>query len=133
MNREKRRRTEKQLRSRGVNQETIRSYMELLRDTNKSQDLGPVIPYGSHVKINLEKIQSRKEYDRLSKKYREFVERNSDTVFTAIVEKRGLISFQEAPEWLFWNGDLILLEDDAPMCMVGPMVEVEIEEEEAHE
>lgn len=72
-----------------------------------------VICDGDRVKLNLKKIQSHKDYDRLNPRYKRFVEENADVVFTACVEsgKRKIpntVGLKESEDnWLFWVGDLI--------------------------
>ena len=57
--------------------------------------------------LDIEKIKSRKNYNRMTDNYKRFVNENADTVLTAHVESRGLISAKEEPVWLFWSGDLL--------------------------
>lgn len=107
MNREKRRQVEKTLRARGVSQEITSIYTEALKYTDKKQDVADAVPDGALVKINVEKIRSRKDYSAKSEKYKQFVDDNEDAVFTARLEHGGLMFLEESPEWLFWCGDLI--------------------------
>jgi len=68
---------------------------------------------GDKVRINKARILARPDYDRLTPLYRQFVEENSGTVFTAktIVKpdkyESGIFAFVESPAWYFWDGDLI--------------------------
>lgn len=57
--------------------------------------------------LDIEKIRARKNYNYMTDNYKRFVSENVDTVFTAHVESRGLISAKEEPMWLFWSGDLL--------------------------
>lgn len=107
MNREKRRQVEKTLRARGVSQEITSIYTEALKYTDKKPDVADAVPDGAHVKIDVSKIKSRKDYASKSEKYKQFIESNADAVFTAKLERSGLLSLIERPEWLFWCGDLI--------------------------
>lgn len=47
----------------------------------------------------------------MNPKYKEFVEANADTVFTAHLEKDTLVSLKEQPEWIFWSGNLIRIKE----------------------
>ena len=105
MNREQRRKMEKALNSRGVTQEAISLYLDILKRADKV----PEIQNGSSVKINTEQIKTRKDYGNLSEKYRSFIESNQDRVFTTRMEQSGFVSLLEQPEWLFWSGDLIVI------------------------
>lgn len=62
---------------------------------------------GDKIKLDVKKITESKGYQNLNPKYKEFVESNVNTVFTAHLEQKGLISLIEQPEWLFWSGNLI--------------------------
>lgn len=86
-----------------------RNLLDILSRWEKS----PInISYGDRVKINFEQISGRPDYQKLTSNYREFVEKNKDTVFTAgnglnQGKARNLMSFVEDDTWLFWTGDLI--------------------------
>ena len=45
-------------------------------------------------------------------KYKDFIESAGDTVFTARQERKNLISLEESPQWLFWSGDLIIVNNE---------------------
>lgn len=57
--------------------------------------------------LDIKLIKSRKNYERMSDAYKEFVADNDGKILTAHVERGGLISAKEEPKWLFWSGDLI--------------------------
>ena len=65
------------------------------------------IAEGDKVKLNVELIKNRKNYPRMAERYREFVESNEGSAFTAHVERENMISVVEEPRWLFWSGDLV--------------------------
>lgn len=77
-------------------------------------DIQSEIHEGDKVKLRYEQITLRKDYPGLSKKYREFVESNKDTVFTAKIDEKihgkyPLMELEEdetQPKFLFWTGDL---------------------------
>lgn len=123
MNREQRRKIEQSARKRGLPKEQALAFAEVMENaaiirregvgnTSPAQE----IPDGAKVKLNLELIKSRKNYERMSPKYKEFIE--ADTAepkeYTAHVESSNLISLVEEPKWLFWSGDLIVCEDGEP-------------------
>ena len=60
------------------------------------------------VRLNVEKIKSRKDYPRMQKEYQKFIDENKDTVFTVHYEKEksNCVTFVEDNTWLFWIGDL---------------------------
>lgn len=70
---------------------------------------------GDRVRLDVRQIRKHPDWDLLSTKYRLFIESNDRTVFT-VQEIRGgahgsLVILKEAPEWLFWRGDLIPAEE----------------------
>ena len=67
-----------------------------------------VFSSGDKVQININSIKSRQDYERLSSKYKRFVEDAAGKTFTVCDEGRHeLYSLLEHPEWLFWSGDLV--------------------------
>ena len=107
MNREQKRAFVKKSKKRGVSADAAKAYAEIISNgagkTSPKQD----IVEGEKVKLNIETIKARQNYEKMSDKYKEFVDSNADTVFTAHVERPTLISLKEEPKWLFWCGDLI--------------------------
>lgn len=105
MNREQKRNFVKRAAKKGMDKKLAKTFAESIGSFHSDpQD----IEEGAKVKINLDLIKSRKNYENMSEKYKEFVESSADQVFTAHVEKRNLVSFVEEPKWLFWSGDLLV-------------------------
>ena len=71
----------------------------------------PGIYEGCKVILNYEAITSRKSYASTAENYRKFVEKNRGKVLTACPESRNLVSLKEQPGWLFWEKDLIPVEE----------------------
>lgn len=71
----------------------------------------PEIYDGCKVILNYEAITSRKSFASTAENYRSFVEKNQGRVFTAHPESRNLVSLKEQPGWLFWEKDLIPVEE----------------------
>lgn len=65
-------------------------------------------------KLDIDKIKARKNYDNMTDNYKQFIDSNADTIFTAFVDKGHLVSAKEDPRWLFWSGDLIKVKEDTP-------------------
>jgi len=76
---------------------------KVLKDHTDPQEINS----GDKVKMDVSLVKSRKSYPDMNEKYKEFVENNGDKVFTARVEGKNMVSFEEEPTWLFWSGDLI--------------------------
>ena len=77
------------------------------------------IPEGTKVKIDVEKLQKEKTYNKRNVKWREFIENNKDTVFTVEYDENKkdnpkMVCLKEdtSPvKWLFFVGDLIVLKE----------------------
>lgn len=71
---------------------------------------------GDLVQLDVDRIMSRKEYPKMQEEYRGFVESSRGKTFTAhpYNQKRdgfaAKIELKEEPRWLFWSGDVILVE-----------------------
>lgn len=109
MNRSQRRATDKKLRSvKGYN-----LYKKLVESSMKQPATDDMLEDGEQVKINVDQIMGRKEWDRLNPNYRAFVQQNRDTVFTAKIRRRSaggypvVIDLVGFDTWSFWSGDLI--------------------------
>lgn len=111
MNREQRRKFSKRARKRGINEDITELYLSMDRDGLEAPAPAQKIESGQKVMLDAERIRARRNYDRMTDQYKEFVDRNIDTIFTAKVEKENLISMEEEPRWLFWSGDLKLVEE----------------------
>ena len=111
MNREQRRALAKKAQKDGMSKELAKVYAEIASGTGEHTK-AQTIEEGDKIRLNIEAIKSRKNYDRMSPAYKEFVEAAGDTVFTAHVERANMISLAEEPRWLFWSGDLIKVSDD---------------------
>lgn len=111
MNRKQRRDFLKKAQKKGVNKDIAEVYAEIFSNGAGTPTPPQDIAEGEKVKLNLESIKARKNYERMTEGYKEFVNVNADTIFTAHVERPTLISFSEEPKWLFWSGDLIKAKD----------------------
>ena len=119
MNREQKRSLEKRLRKKGIKKERAQELVKKMNDADLIRQNGSGVPNpprtfaeGDKVKMNLELIKSRVNYEKMSDDYKRFVEEHADEVFTAHVERTNLISFMEEPRWLFGSGDLVKVELD---------------------
>lgn len=111
MNRAQRRATDKKLRSvKGYN-----LYKKLLEESMKLSATEDMLEDGEQVKINVEQIMGREEWNKLNSDYQAFVQQNRDTVFTARIRRRSpggypvIVDLDEFDTWSFWSGDLIRL------------------------
>lgn len=119
MNRQERRNLEKRVRKGGATAEEAKSYVKTINNADAIRVGGAGTPSppkkfeeGDKVRLNMERIKSRKNYERMADAYKEFVDASTDMVFTAHVERENMISLVEEPEWLFWSGDLDKVENE---------------------
>lgn len=112
MNRQQRRAFVKKAKSKGISKNAAEAYIAIKEAGLDRLSLPKQFQEGDKVKLDVEKIKRRKDYDKMNPKYKEFVESNVDTIFTAHLERETLISFKEQPEWLFWSGSLIKVKGD---------------------
>ena len=114
MNRVEKRALNKQFRKRGASKEKAGEYVEFINNADliRAGGVGMVSPpnqinEGDSVVLNIERIKSRKNYDKMNPDYQSFVEENKGKVFTAHPEKENIISlYEDDNKWLFWSGDL---------------------------
>ena len=112
MNREQKRAFVKKAQKKGVDKNAAKAYAEIISNGGGTPNPPQEIIEGEKIKLDLDKIKNRRNYAQMSEKYKEFVNANSDTIFTAHVERPSLISLAEEPKWLFWSGDLIKVEQE---------------------
>ena len=83
--------------------------VEVLSDTPPWDE----IKAGDKVMLNMASIHRGKDYDRLSARYRDFLDAHFSDVFTVkdadgADAKRSIVCLEEDDAgWLFWKGDLI--------------------------
>jgi len=86
----------------------------------KALDDWKPIAEGTKVKLNIDKIKADVNYPRLTDTYKIWVNKNKDKTFTVEYDPKHpkdpqLLCLKENVEpvkWLFWEGDLIVLEED---------------------
>lgn len=113
MNREQRRKYERQLRTKGVSKEDMNLFFKML--SSSPDDFKD----GDKARINVERIQSHPDYEKMNPKYKKFLEDNKESVFTVILSKKGFnksfVEFEEdttEPKWLWCSDDLIKVEGE---------------------
>lgn len=108
MNRAYKRKFVKAAKKRGVDETIADVYLRLKENGMEKMDIRD----GDRVRLNLKSIQAHPDYPRLSVAYRQFVEENAETVFTAKYgedeQAKSLVCLKEdSIGWHFWPGDLI--------------------------
>jgi hypothetical protein len=82
-------------------------------------DWKPIVE-GTKVKLNIERIKSHPDYPRLTDTYKTWIDENQNRIFTVEYDSKyknnpQLLCLKENVEpvkWLFWEGDLIILEEN---------------------
>ena len=91
--------------------EKISEFFTYLADAKDDESKQNEIVEGCRVMLNLPKIKSKRFYEQMNPKYKEFIDASGDMVFTVHIEHKELVSFKEDPRWLFWRSDLIKIND----------------------
>lgn len=74
---------------------------------------------GDRVRLNVDRITGRSDYAYTQKSYQDFVESSREKIFTVrLYRKRedgfsALAELVDVPNWIFWHGDLIRVEEGA--------------------
>jgi hypothetical protein len=128
-NRNDRRRYSKVLQKKGVSKLESDKVVKMYSIYNKKQNdilssaYKNYLVEGEKVKLNTNKIMRHPDYQRLVQEYREFVENNTNTIFTVVYDNKDkendnkpphLICFEEDSrdkKWLFWDGDLLVFDE----------------------
>ncbi len=95
----------------GVNKEHAKAYAEISKGTGVHTK-AKVFEEDDKLMLDIAAIKARKNYPVMNPKYKEFVETSEGKIFTAHKENTNMISLKEEPQWLFWSGDLIKVNDD---------------------
>ena len=111
LNRAQRRSLAKKAQRDGMSKELAKTYAEIASGTGEHTK-PQAFEDGDKIRLNVEAIKARKNYERMSPLYKEFVEAAGDTIFTAHIERANMISLAEEPKWLFWSGDLVKVTDE---------------------
>ena len=112
MNREQKRAFVKKAKKRGTSEKAAKAYAEIISGGSGTPTPPQNIQEGEKIRLDIDKIKARQNYEIMNEEYKKFVNENAETIFTAHVEKPTLISLQEEPRWLFWCGDLIKVEEE---------------------
>lgn len=110
MNRQQSRKLRRDAKKKGVNEAVTELFIHMKNAGFDTPNPPQEIHTGDRVALDLDKIKKRRDYDRMLPAYKDFVEHSEGQVFTATQEQKNLISLQEKPKWLFWSGDLQIIE-----------------------
>lgn len=114
MNRAQRRLLDKKLRANGISQ-----FDKLVLASYAKAAEEDMLEDGDTVRLDVDRMMAREEWKRLNPKYKEFVQKNRDTEFTARIRSRSsggypvIVELDGCDTWTFWEGDLIRVTEDA--------------------
>ena len=100
-----------------INQsKVLASLIETARIKKTLDDWKP-IPEGTKVKLNIKQIKSHPDYERLTDKYKSWVEEHRNYIFTVEYDPKHTVNptllclaeDESSPKWLFWEGDLTVV------------------------
>lgn len=108
MNREQKRNLIRNLKNKNFSKEAANRLVQM-------QETKKFLKEGQKVKLNLKSIKSHPDYNKLTEKYRNWIDENLDKEFTVEYDEKykdnpTLVCLKEDttyPKWLFWEGDLI--------------------------
>lgn len=84
-----------------------------------AEDINDPLRDGDRVYLDVDRITGRSDYAHTQQSYRDFVESSKGKIFTVrLYRKRedgfsALAELVEVPNWIFWHGDLIRVEEGA--------------------
>lgn len=113
MNREQRRAFVKKAQKRGMTKKDASNLLRIADTSGNVHNPPQEINTGDKVTLKVPDIMAKKNYGIMNPAYREFVEQSESVVYTAVREGTKLIHLKEAPRWLFWCGDLSVVEAES--------------------
>lgn len=109
MNRGERRNLTKRMRKNGIPKGNAEKFVKIVDATDRYTPRKE-IHTGDRVTLNVSVLKGKKNYGIMNPEYRDFVEKSDGVVYTAVCERDGLIHMEEQPRWLFWCGDMDVVE-----------------------
>lgn len=109
MNREERRNFTKRMRKNGMPKGNAEKFVKIV-DAVDRYTPRKEIHTGDRVTLNVSALKGKKNYGIMNPEYRNFVEKSDGVVYTAVCEREELIHMEEQPRWLFWCGDMDVVE-----------------------
>lgn len=125
VNRKQKRIAEKAFKSKGKSKEELNAMidvinkMNMLKDVENLPKLKECLLEGDKIKLNVAKIKSHPSWEGYQKEYKDFVENSDDAIFTVEYDEKrkdkpNMVCLKEdtsRQKWLFWDGDLFVLDE----------------------
>lgn len=110
MNREQKRNLVKKARKNGMSRENAEKFVKIVDQSGNRCTPMQEIHTGDKVVLRVDALKAKKNYSMMNPAYRAFVENAESVVYTAVCERAELIHMEEQPRWLFWCGDMDIVE-----------------------
>lgn len=110
MNREQKRNFVKKARKHGIFKENAEKFVKIADQSGNHYTPMQEIHTGDKVVLRVDELKAKKNYSLMNPEYRTFVENSDGVIYTAVRERAELIHMEEQPRWLFWCGDMDVVE-----------------------
>ena len=110
MNREQKRNLVKKVRKNGMSRKNAEKFAEIVNQKGNHYTPMQEVHTGDKVILKVDALKEKKNYGLMNPDYRSFVENSKGVVYTAVCERAELIHMEEQPRWLFWCGDMDIVE-----------------------
>lgn len=110
MNREQKRNFVKKARKHGMSKENAEKFVKIADQNGNHYTPMQEIHTGDKVVLRVDELKAKKNYSLMNPEYRTFVENSDGVIYTAVCERAELIHMEEQPRWLFWCGDMDIVE-----------------------
>lgn len=118
MNREQKRAFVENAQKKEIPKKQAENLLKIADATGNTYTPLQAVNTGDRVTLKVDALKSKKNYDIMNPAYKDFVEKSEGVVYTAVRGGTELIHLEEAPKWLFWCGDLDVIEaaaEDLPV------------------
>lgn len=110
MNREQRRNFVKKAKKNGMLRADAEKFLKIADTNGNHYTPAKEIHTGDKVVLRVAELKAKKNYGIMNPEYRAFIEQSEGVVYTAVRERAELIHMEEQPRWLFWCGDMDVVE-----------------------
>ena len=110
MNREQKRNFVKNAKKNGMSRSNAEKFAEIMDTKGNRYTPAQEIHTGDKVMLKVAELKAKKNFVIMNPAYRTFVENSEGVVYTAVCERAELIHLEEQPRWLFWCGDMDVVE-----------------------
>lgn len=110
MNREQRRNFVRKAKKNGMSRVDAEKFLKIADTNGNHYTPAKEIHTGDKVVLRVAELKAKKNYGIMNPEYRAFIEESEGVIYTAVRERAELIHMEEQPRWLFWCGDMDVVE-----------------------